>query len=135
VLTSEFGRTIHGDVDAIKAMKIADAEKQTMIDGQDISQHWKVTSAAFLGGAVKGNTQYGLIGQKNLLPIPLMPDGSLDPAYDPATGELKAGAEKSALSSTPDHGDVYATALYLSGINPQGRGRNQRGPLRYIKRA
>jgi len=83
---------------------------------------------------VKGNTQYGLIGQKNLLPIPLMPDGSLDPAYDPATGELKAGAKQSPLSSIPDHGDVYATALYLSGINPHGRGRNQRGPLRFIKR-
>ena len=63
-----------------------------------------------------------------------MPDGSLDPAYDPATGELKTGAKKSLLSSIPDHGDVYATALYLSDINPQGRGRNQRGPLRYIKR-
>jgi hypothetical protein len=135
VITSEFGRTIHGDVDAIKAMKITEAEKQTMIDGQDISQHWKVTSAAFLGGSVKGNTQYGLVGQKNLLPIPLMPDGSLDTAYNLATGELKTGVQKSALSSVPDHGDVYATALYLSGINPQGRGRNSRGPLRYIKRA
>ena len=84
---------------------------------------------------MKGNTQYGLIGQKNLLPIPLMPDGSLDLAFDPATGELKAGARQSTLSSIPDHGDVYATALHLSGINPRGRGRNQRGPLRFIKRA
>lgn len=134
VLTSEFGRTIHGDVDAIKAMKITDSEKQTMIDGQDISQHWKVTSAAFLGGTVKGNTQYGTIGEKTLLPIPLMPDGSLDPAYDAKTGELKPNAKQSALSSVPDHGDVYATALHLSGINPQGRGRNSRGPLRYIAR-
>ncbi|MBV9849778.1 MAG: hypothetical protein JO250_08920, partial [Armatimonadetes bacterium] len=135
VLTSEFGRTIHGDVDAIKAMKISDAEKQQMIDGQDISQHWKVTSAAFLGGKVKGNAQYGLVAEKNLMPIPLMPDGSLDPAYDPISGELRPGTKQSPLSSIPDHGDVYATALYLSDINPQGRGRNQRGPLRYIKRA
>ena len=135
VLTSEFGRTIHGDVDAITAMKITDAEKQQMIDGQDISQHWKVTSAAFLGGKVKGNAQYGRVGEKNLLPIPLMPDGGLDPAYDPVTGELKPGGKPSPLSSVPDHGDVYATALHLSDINPQGRGRTERGPLRYIKQA
>lgn len=66
--------------------------------------------------------------------VPLMPDGSLDPAYDPKTGELKPNAKQSALSSVPDHGDVYATALYLSGINPQGRGRNQRGRLCYLAR-
>jgi hypothetical protein len=134
VLTSEFGRTIHGDVDAIKKMSIPDADKQKMIDEQDICQHWKVTSAAFLGGTVKGDTQYGAVGEKTLLPIPLMPDGGMDPAYDPKTGELKPNATKSALSSVPDHGDVYATALYLSGVDPRGKGRNTRGPLRYIKR-
>lgn len=134
VITSEFGRTIHGEVDAIMAMKITDTEKQQMIDGQDISQHWKVTSAAFLGGNVKGNSQYGLVGQNNLMPIPIMPDGGLDPAYDLTTGELKTGAKPSSLSSIPNHGDVYATALYLSDINPTGRGRNERGPLRFIKK-
>ena len=135
VLTSEFGRTIHGDVDAIQKMNIPEADKQKMIDGQDISQHWRVTSAAFLGGKVKGNTQFGTVGEKNLLPIPLMPDGSLDPAYDAKTGELKPNAKQSVISSVPDHGDVYATALYLSDINPAGRGRNKRGPLKYIKKA
>lgn len=133
VLTSEFGRSIHGGVDDIKKNpKLSDAEKQRMIDGQDISGHWRVTSAAFLGGTVKGNQQFGTVGENNLLPIPLLPDGSLDPAYDVKTGEVKAGAKKSDVSEIPDHGDVYATALYLSGINPAGKGRNKRGPLRYM---
>jgi len=134
VLTSEFGRTIHGEVDAIQQMKISDEEKQKMIDGQDISQHWKVTSAAFMGGAVKGDSQYGGIGESTLLAIPIMPDGSLDPAYDPNTGELKPDAQKSEKSFIPNHGDVYSTALYLADIDPKGRGRNDRPPLRFIKK-
>lgn len=134
VLTSEFGRTIHGEVDAIQAMKISDAEKQQMIDGQDISQHWKVTSAAFLGGSVKGGKQYGGVGENTLLAVPLLPDGSMDPAYDPHTGDLKPGMRKDPRSSIPNHGDVYATALYLADIDPKGRGRNDRGPLKYIKK-
>jgi hypothetical protein len=135
VLTSEFGRTIHGDVDGIVKMKIPDQDKEKQIDGQDICQHWKVTSCALLGGKVKGNTQYGRVGEKTLLAIPLMPDGGLDPSYDPLTGELKPGQEKNPKSSIPNHGDVYATALDLSDINPKGRGRNQRGPLSFIKKA
>jgi hypothetical protein len=134
VLTSEFGRTIHGEVDAILQMKVSEEEKQKMIDGQDISQHWKVTSAAFMGGKVKGDSQYGGIGENTLLAIPLMPDGSMDPAYDPNTGELKQGAQKDPKSFIPNHGDVYATALYLCDIDPKGRGRNERGPLKFIKK-
>jgi hypothetical protein len=134
VLTSEFGRTIHGEVDAIKEMKISEEEKQKMIDGQDISQHWKVTSAAFMGGAVKGNSQYGAVGESTLLAIPLLPDGSMDPAYDPNTGELKPDARKSPQSFIPNHGDVYSTALYLCDIDPKGRGRNDRPPLKFIKK-
>ncbi len=134
VLTSEFGRTIHGEVDAIQKMKISDQEKQELIDGQDISQHWKVTSAAFLGGRVKGDRQYGGIGENTLMAIPILPDGSMDPAYDPNTGELKPGARKDPKSWIPNHGDVYATALYLSDIDPKGRGRNDRGPLKFIKK-
>jgi hypothetical protein len=135
VLTSEFGRTIHGEVDAIKSMPIPEEEKQKMIDGQDISQHWKVTSAAFLGGKVRGNSQYGGIGEKTLMAIPLMPDGSLDPAFDPITGVQLPGREKSPQSSIPDHGDIYATALHLGGIDPKGKGRNQRPALAFVKKA
>lgn len=135
VITSEFGRTIHGEVDAIRQMPIPEPEKQKLIDGQDISQHWKVTSAAFLGGTVKGNTQYGGVGEKTLMAIPIMPDGSLDPAYDPVTGVLLPGREKSPQSRIPDHGDVYATALYLAGVDPKGKGRNERSPLTFVKKA
>jgi len=134
VLTSEFGRTIKGDVDAIRAMKISDEDKQKQIDGQDISQHWRVTSAAFLGGKTRGNFQVGSVGEKTLLPIPLMPDGSLDPAYNAVTGDLKPGATQSKQSHLPNHGDVYATALHLADIAPKGRGRNDRAPLTYFKR-
>ncbi|MBI2926526.1 MAG: DUF1501 domain-containing protein [Verrucomicrobia bacterium] len=134
VINSEFGRTIHGDVEGILKKSISEEEKQKEIDGQDISQHWKVTSCAFLGGQVRGDSQFGRVGEKTLMAIPLMPDGGLDPAYDPVTGELLHGKEKDPKSSIPNHGDVYATALYLSGIDPKGRGRNQRGPLKFIRK-
>jgi len=135
VLTSEFGRTIKGDVDAIQEMKISDEDKKKQIDGQDISQHWRVTSAAFLGGKVKGDSQYGGIGEKTLLAIPILPDGSMDAAYNPVTGELIKDRKKHDKSSIPDHGDIYATALHLSDIAPKGRGKNERPALTYIKKS
>lgn len=135
VLTSEFGRTIKGDVEAIEKMPIPEDDKKKQIAGQDISQHWRVTSAALLGGKVKGDTQIGAIGEKNLLAIPIMPDGSLDPAYDATTGLLKKDKKKDPKSWIPDHGDIYATALHLSGIDPKGKGKNERGPLTFLKRA
>jgi hypothetical protein len=135
VLTSEFGRTIHGDVDAIRKLKIPDADKQKQIDGQDISQHWKVTSAAFLGGTVRGDRQYGAVGERTLLAIPILPDGALDPNYDPTTGELLDGRQKHPKSWIPNHGDVYATALRLAGVDPKGKGRNDRGPLAFIAKS
>ena len=134
VLTSEFGRTIHGEVDAIVKMPIPEEEKKKQIAGQDISQHWKVTSAAFLGGSVSGNTQFGKVGERTLMPIPLLQNGMLDPAYHPVTGELLPGREKHPRSSIPNHGDVYSTALYLAGIDPKGRGRNDRGPLIFVRK-
>jgi hypothetical protein len=136
VLTSEFGRTIHGDVEGILSKSIPDVDKQKMIDGQDISEHWKVTSAAFLGGNVKGDAQYGGIGQKTLMAIPILPDGSMDPAFDPETGEEIPGRTKSDKSWIPNHGDVNATALYLAGIPQKDqKGRNDRAPLPFIKKA
>ncbi len=134
VLTSEFGRTIHGDVEAILKKNIPEDEKKDQIAGQDISQHWKVTSAAFLGGTVRGNRQYGAVGEETLLAIPIMPDGTLDPNYCPLTGELLPGREKHSKSRIPNHGDVYSTALLLAGVNPKGRGRNDREPLTFIGR-
>jgi hypothetical protein len=132
VITSEFGRSIHGDVGGILKKKISEEKKKAEIGGQDISAHWRVTSAAFLGGNVKGNSQYGRIGEWTLMAIPIMPDGSLDPNYDPTTGELLKDRSKHPESTIPNHGDVYSTALRLSGIDPQGKGRNQRPPLSFI---
>ena len=136
VLTSEFGRTINGDVDGIlKNPKLSDEEKKKMVTGQDICQHWKVTSAAFLGGNVRGHTQFGRVGTKSMTAIPLLPDGSLDPHYDAVTGELLPGKEDTPGARIPNHGDVYATALSLAGLNPKGRGRNDRPPLDFICKA
>jgi hypothetical protein len=135
VLTSEFGRTIHGDVDAILKMNIPDVDKQKMIEGQDISEHWKVTSAAFLGPKVNGNTQWGQVGTNTIMAIPLLPDGSLDPAYDSVTGELLPGKTPDPKGSIPNHGDVNATALALCGIAKKDqKGRNNRAPLPYVLR-
>ncbi|MDP6506357.1 MAG: hypothetical protein QF886_22225, partial [Planctomycetota bacterium] len=134
VLTSEFGRSLHGNVDGIIKKPIDEMKKAAEIGGQDICAHWKVTSCAFLGSKVKGDSQFGGVGEKTLMPIPLLPDGGFDPNYDPVTGELKKGMQKHPRSSTPNHGDVNSTALLLSGIDPKGRGRNERGPLTFIRR-
>jgi len=132
VINSEFGRSIHGDVDGILEMDIPAEEKNQKIDGQDISAHWKVTSCAFLGADVKGNSQFGTVGEKTLHAVPMMPDGSLDPHYDPVTGQLREGQKRHPESFIPNHGDVYATALRLAGINPEGKGRNERPPMEFV---
>jgi len=134
-VVSEFGRSLHGDVDGILKKSISDPKKQTEIGGQDISAHWKVTSCAFLGGKVKGNQQYGTVGEETLMAVPLMPDGGMDPNYDPQTGKLRQDREKSRESFVPNHGDAYATALHLSDITPKGHGRNERPPMTFIKKA
>lgn len=134
VITSEFGRSIHGNVDGILEKKLSEEKQASEIDGQDISAHWQVTSCAFLGGNVQGNCQYGRVGEATLMAIPILPDGTLDPAYNPTTGELRPGHEANPRSFIPNHGDVYATALLLSGIDPQGRGRNERPPMRFVVR-
>ncbi|WP_164017598.1 DUF1501 domain-containing protein [Pyxidicoccus trucidator] len=140
VLASEMGRTISGDVESILANTgLTDTQKYDEILGQDCCQHWRVSSAAFLGGTVRGNTQYGRVGSTSLEGIPLMPDGTLDPAYDPDTGLLVPGRTKSTSSFITDSGHLYSTALYLSGLNPAalkaaGKGRNDRAPLTFIKK-
>ncbi|MCW5935515.1 MAG: hypothetical protein KIT45_14645 [Fimbriimonadia bacterium] len=134
VLNSEFGRSIHGAVDDILKMNLPEDKKKQMIDDQDICQHWPVTSCAFLGGNVKGNTQFGGAGEKTLMPVPILPDGSMDPAYDPRLGDVREGKKPAKEGFVPNHGHVYATALYLSGIDPKGKGRNQAPPLKFIHR-
>ena len=134
VLTSEFGRSIHGNVDGILAKSKSEAEKMSEIGGQDISAHWQVTSSAFLGGNVRGNAQFGRVGEATLMAIPILPDGSLDPNFDPLTGQLHPDQNRHPDSFIPNHGDVYSTALLLSGINPNKRGRNERSALPFIVR-
>jgi hypothetical protein len=132
VINSEFGRSIHGNVDGILEKKLSKEKEDGEIGGQDISAHWQVTSCAFLGGKVRGNAQYGQVGEATLMAIPILPDGSLDPNYDPVTGELLPDLQQHPDSFIPNHGDVYATALHLSGIDPKGKGRNDRPHLDFI---
>lgn len=134
VLASEMGRTIQGDVSSILASADPDSTKYANIMDQDCCQHWKVSSAAFLGGNVQGNRQYGKVGSSSLEGIPMLPDGNLDPAYDPMTGLLKSGMTKAATSYVSDAGHVYATALELTGLNPVGKGKNTRPPMSFIKK-
>lgn len=116
VLASEMGRSMSGGDD-------------------DVCQHWNTSSVAFLGGTVKGGTQFGRVGQGSLDSIPIMPDGSLDPAFDPTTGILKSGSQPSAQGFVPDSGHVYATALELSGIPKSAqKGKNTRSALSFVKK-
>lgn len=133
VLASEMGRTIQGDVGAILATTDPDATKYQKVLEQDCCQHWRVSSVAFLGGTVQGNRQWGRVGTSSLEGIPIrVSDGTLDPAYDPATGVLKGTKDPNSVITNGGH--VYATALYLSGIDPKGRGLNNMPPLTFVKK-
>lgn len=134
VLCSEMGRTIQGDVGAILSGGGSVSEKYQAILEQDVCQHWDVSSVAFLGGNVRAGTQFGRVGSQTLASIPLLPDGSLDPAFDATTGALRAGQNPSAQSFIADAGHIYATALALSGVNPVGRGRNESPALAFVQR-
>jgi len=141
VLASEMGR-IMGQVDAepLREDGSGAANQYSEIMDQDVCQHWHISSAAFLGGTVQTNRQWGKVGTGgNQLSIPLMPDGSMDPNYDPVAGTLLSGRSKDPTSKVPDAGSIYATALYCSGLDPdalraQGKGKNQSPPLKYVKK-
>ena len=133
VLCSEMGRTISGDVSGVvaDAGRTVEARYQDIL-AQDVCQHWHVSSAAFIGGNVRGGQQVGGVGSQTLDIIPITNSGALDPAYDPSTGLLRQG--QSSTGFTPDAGHLYATALQLAGVDPAGKGRNNRPPLSFIKR-
>lgn len=137
-ICSEMGRAIGGDVSDILGNAgnayPTDAAKVQGIQDQDVAQHWDVSGTALLGGTVKGGTQWGRVGTGTFDSIPMMPDGSLDPAFDPVTGVLRAGMTKSAQSYVSDAGHLYATALYCSGLDPTGKGKNQRPAMTFIKK-
>ena len=132
VLASEMGRTIQGDVATLLASTEPDEVKYRKIMEQDCCEHWRVNSVAFLGGTVKGNRQYGRVGTSTLEGIPLMPDGTLDPGFDPITG-LRTGTP-SAKSRVSDCGNVFSTALALSNVDPAGKGLNARPALTYLRK-
>jgi len=121
-------RTISGDVAAILSDNVkfpTDAEKYAETMKQDCCQHRGVHSVPFLGGSVQRG-------------ISLMTDGSLHSAYDPITGLLMAGRTKSPMSFLSVAGHVYATALYLAGLDPAlraaNKGRNVWAPMRLLKK-
>ncbi len=133
VLCSEMGRTIQGNVRDIvdDAARTVDQRYQDILE-QDVCQHWHVSSAAFLGGTVRGGTQVGGAGSQTLDIIPITADGSFDPAYDPVTGLQRSGTTPTGF--IPDAGHLYATALHVAGVDPAGRGRNDKQPLSFVKR-
>lgn len=130
ILSSEMGRTFSGDVDSILASKDPDIEKYDQIMEQDVCQHWYVNGVGFMGGSVQGNRQFGGVGTSSLDAIPLLPDGTKDPAYDPITG-VKVGTPSS-QSFVSDAGHVYSTALALAGVDPTGKGKNTRPALSFV---
>jgi len=120
VLASEMGRSLGSDKPG---------------DDEDVCQHWNTSSVAFLGGTVKGNTQFGRVGTQSLDAIPILPDGQLDPAYDATTGLVKSGSQKSANSFVTGAGHVYATALELAGIPKSAqKGKNTSPALTFVKK-
>jgi hypothetical protein len=138
VICSEMGRTIQGDVESIlngarepgESDAAYTARRYQAIQLQDVCQHWHVNSVVFMGGTVNGGRQFGKVGTQSLDAIPLLADGSLDPAYNPTTGVQN----QNPTGTVPDHGSTYATALYCAGVDPTDKGRNVRPPLRFIKR-
>ncbi len=134
VLSSEFGRTVGGNIESIlENSDLDEAEKREQILSQDISAHNPVNSCAFLGPRVRGGAQFGWVGQKTFQPIPIHPKtGELDPRYD-RDGNLRDGyQEPSDGFIMPNHGHIYSTALKLAGADPKGAGRNESSHLPFI---
>jgi len=122
VLASEMGRSLGGGDDPQGG-------------DPDVCQHWDTSSVAFLGGTVKGGTQFGRVGSTSLDAIPILADGTIDPAYDPTTGTIKPGMTQNPAAFIPDAGHVYATALELSGIPKSAQtGKNTKPPLTFLKK-
>ncbi|MDB4626409.1 hypothetical protein OAE51_01770 [bacterium] len=91
-----------------------------------------MTSCAFLSGQIQGDCQYGSLGEKTLMAIPIPPDGEMEPNFDPVTGKLKESRQKHSKSFILNHGGVYATTLELTGIQSSGKEGNERSPMKFV---
>ncbi len=134
VLSSEFGRTVGGNISSIlEKSDLTEEEKREQILSQDISAHNPVNSCAFLGPRVRGGAQFGWVGQKTMQPVPVHPEtGALDPRYD-RDGNFRDGHQEASPGFImPNHGHIYSTALKLAGVNPEGAGRNEAPHLPFI---
>ncbi len=134
VLSSEFGRTVGGNIASIlDKTDLSDETKRDQILSQDISAHNPVNSCAFLGPRVRGGRQFGWVGQKTMQPIPIHPKtGDVDPRYD-RDGNLLLGFDEPLPDFIiPNHGHIYSTALKLAGVDPQGAGGNASPHLPFI---
>jgi hypothetical protein len=114
------------------ASRTVEARYQDVLD-QDVCQHWHVSSAAFFGGSVRPATQAGGVGNQTLDIIPITSSGDFDPAFDAVTGLQRQGQTQTGF--IPDAGHLYATALQLAGVDPVGKGRNNRPPLTFVQRS
>jgi len=132
VLCSEMSRTIQGDVQSILASSDTTDSKYQQILDQDVCQHWFVSSCAFLGSNVQGGRQFGRVGSQTLDSIPMLTDGTLDPAFDATTGTKRSGQNQTGFVADPGH--IYSTALLLGGVDPANKGRNTRPPLTFVKK-
>lgn len=134
VLSSEFGRTVGGNIGSIlENAGMSDEERREQILSQDISAHNPVNSCAFLGPRVRGGSQFGWVGQQTMQPIPVHPEsGDLDPRYDRAGHFVAGHSEPSPGFIVPDHGHIYSTALKLAGLDPGAAGRNESPPLAFV---
>ena len=117
-----------------------DADKYSEIMDQDVCQHWQVSSVAFLGGTVQGNRQWGRVGTHDARGHPPHARRHARPGVRPGDGRAEGrDRPRARTASSPTAGHVYATALYLSGLDPdalraQGKGKNASPAMRFIKR-
>ena len=134
VLSSEFGRTVGGDIGSILEMTdLSDEDKREQILSQDISAHNPVNSCAFLGPRVRGGMQFGWVGQKTMQPIPIhSKTGDIDPRYDKDGNFLAGYNEPSPSFIIPNHGHIYSTALKLAGVDPTAAGKNDSPHLPFV---
>ena len=122
-------------IQAVPAVSLRITSDQGLDQAFDAEAMGCAGGAGYTGFSVSCNGYDYDLGTATLDSIPLLPDGNLDPAFDPETGNLKSGATPSPQGFIPDAGHVYATALELSGISKANQtGKNNRAPMTFVKK-